>query len=156
MEILRGSLAGSAALFQSAGKGSKTVPLSRTRRGVGGHQQQLLAWAAQLFDRLLQITQKNAADLEGVSVIPVGIESVKWRLRAAGLYGRRPARKPFISKKNRKARLDFASTRNSQWKTGVLWCSQMNPSLFCLATLALNTSGVQRVHASIRSTSGQL
>lgn len=49
-----------------------------------------------------------SGDIEGISGLPVGVETVKRRLRAAGLYGRRPARKPLISEKNRKARLGFA------------------------------------------------
>lgn len=47
-------------------------------------------------------------DLEANHAVNVHVSTVKRRLASWGLHGRRPSKKPLISKKNRKARLDFA------------------------------------------------
>lgn len=59
--------------------------------------------------------------------------TVRRRLRAAGLHGRRPVKKPLISHKNRKARLEFARrhlhwTRH-QWEN-ILWSDESKFMLF--------------------------
>lgn len=73
------------------------------------------------------------AELHQHSVSEVSVETVRRRLRDAGLNGRRPVRKPLISAKNRKARLEFAHRHLNwtvqQWKS-VLWSDESKFSLF--------------------------
>jgi transposase len=73
------------------------------------------------------------------------VSTTKSRLRAANLFGRRPARKPYISKKNRKARLSFARDHlnwtDKDWAK-VLWSDESKFNLF-------NPDGFKRVRRPI-------
>lgn len=68
--------------------------------------------------------------LGGVSI---SVSTIKRRLQEAGLYGRKSAKKPFISKKNREARLRFAREHVNwsyeKWKT-VLFSDESRFKLF--------------------------
>lgn len=59
--------------------------------------------------------------------------TVKRRLRADGLFGRRPSRKPMVSAKNRRDRLDFARN-HINWTTKdwskILWSDESKFNLF--------------------------
>nr|CDJ94887.1 Transposase domain containing protein [Haemonchus contortus] len=61
------------------------------------------------------------------------LSTVRRRLREAGLFGRHPAKKPLISAKNRKARLDWAQAHKSWtvrlWRK-VIWNDESKLSLF--------------------------
>ena len=53
--------------------------------------------------------------------------TVRNRLRAAGLFGPRLFKKPFISEKNRKTRLEWAKAhalRTKQQWAGILWSDE--------------------------------
>lgn len=60
------------------------------------------------------------------------LRTIRRRLQSANLHGRRPVKKPFISAKNRKARIEWARTHlhwtRAQWET-VIWSDE---SKFCL------------------------
>lgn len=68
----------------------------------------------------------------GNEVFP-SIRTVRRRLQAAGLNGRRPVKKPLISAKNRKARVEFAKEHlewtADQWKN-IIWSDESKFSLF--------------------------
>uniref|UniRef100_A0A7I4YQF3 DDE_3 domain-containing protein n=1 Tax=Haemonchus contortus TaxID=6289 RepID=A0A7I4YQF3_HAECO len=61
------------------------------------------------------------------------LSTVQRRLREAGLFGQRPAKKPLISAKNRKARLDWAQAHKNwtvrQWRK-VIWSDESKFLLF--------------------------
>ncbi|XGW29391.1 hypothetical protein V3C99_008869 [Haemonchus contortus] len=61
------------------------------------------------------------------------LSTVQRRLREAGLFGQRPAKKPLISAKNRKARLDWAHAHKNwtvqQWRK-VIWGDESKFLLF--------------------------
>ena len=63
----------------------------------------------------------------------LSVSTVKRRLKAAGLNARRPSRKPFISAKNRKARLEFAKSHlhwtHKEWQK-ILWSDESKYNLF--------------------------
>lgn len=65
--------------------------------------------------------------------VDVSVSTTKRRLADAKLYGRRPAKKPLISKKNRMARLHFAKTHqhwtSKEWSK-VLWSDESKFLLF--------------------------
>lgn len=65
--------------------------------------------------------------------VQISNSTVKLILRESNLYGRRPSKKPLISPKNRKARLDFARTHRNwtpeQWSR-VLWSDESKYNLF--------------------------
>lgn len=65
--------------------------------------------------------------------ISISVRSIRRRLKQAQLNARTPARKPFISKKNRQARLQFALEHANwtykQWKN-VLWSDESKYNLF--------------------------
>ncbi|XGW24586.1 hypothetical protein V3C99_006203 [Haemonchus contortus] len=73
--------------------------------------------------------RKQVTSFSGISVRQ---STVQRRLRAGGLFGRRPSRKPLVTAKNQKARLDFARKHlgwnRDDWKK-VLFSDQ---SKFCL------------------------
>lgn len=79
----------------------------------------------------------TASDLanESANILPVSLS--RWTagriLRRARLYARRPAKKPFISKKNRSARVQFArrylSWRAEDWKR-VLFSDESKFNIF--------------------------
>ena len=50
----------------------------------------------------------------------LGVTTVKSRLRNQGLFGRRPAKKPFVSLKNRRARINFAK-KHLSWSFEQWW-----------------------------------
>lgn len=62
-----------------------------------------------------------------------GVQTVKRRLRASGLFGRRPAKKPLISAKNRIARVKFAKSHiawtSKDWAK-ILWSDESKFMLF--------------------------
>lgn len=61
------------------------------------------------------------------------VRTVRRRLQAGGLHGRRPAKKPFISAKNRKARIEWAKAHlnwtSQQW-SDVFWSDESKFMLF--------------------------
>lgn len=61
------------------------------------------------------------------------VSTVKRRLRASGLFGRRPAKKPLVSVKNRIARVQFAK-RHLKWTSKdwakILWSDESKFNLF--------------------------
>lgn len=61
------------------------------------------------------------------------IRTIRRRLQAAGLNGRRPVKKPFISIKNRKARVEWAKAHlnwtRQQW-SDVIWSDESKFMLF--------------------------
>lgn len=63
----------------------------------------------------------------------ISVSTVKRRLKSAGLFGRRPSKKPLISKKNRIARLKFAREHlnwgTKEWSK-VLWSDESKYNLF--------------------------
>lgn len=65
--------------------------------------------------------------------LPVSTDTVRRRLKDSGLHSRQPARKPLISAKNRKARIEFAREHINwtvdQWET-VLWSDESKFNLF--------------------------
>lgn len=65
--------------------------------------------------------------------VNVSVDTVKRRLRSVGLYGRRPAKKPLISVKNRIARVQFAN-KHIKWTSKdwskVLWSDESKFLLF--------------------------
>ena len=65
--------------------------------------------------------------------IKVSDSTVRRRLKAVGLHGRRPVKKPLISAKNRKTRVNFAKKHinwtKQQWRD-VLWSDESKFSLF--------------------------
>lgn len=65
--------------------------------------------------------------------VNISYKTVQRRLREQGLFSRRAAKKPLISKKNRKARLKFAREHVNwsikKWKT-VLWSDESKFQLF--------------------------
>lgn len=73
------------------------------------------------------------SDLTKSKTIDVSITTVKRRLNAGGLFGRRPSRKPLISAKNRKARVDFAK-KYLKWTpkdwARVLWSDESKYKIF--------------------------
>uniref|UniRef100_A0A7I4Z4K4 Paired domain-containing protein n=1 Tax=Haemonchus contortus TaxID=6289 RepID=A0A7I4Z4K4_HAECO len=73
--------------------------------------------------------RKQVTSSSGISISQ---STVQRRLRAGGLFGRRPSKKPLVSAKNRKARLDFArkhlAWNRDDWKK-VLFSDE---SKFCL------------------------
>lgn len=75
----------------------------------------------------------------------ISVHTARRRLRAAELYARRPAKKPFISEKNRKARLAFAR-RYQHWTkddwSKVLWSDESKFNLF-------NSDGIRYVRRPI-------
>lgn len=65
---------------------------------------------------------KSASQIKSeLPYLNVSVRTIRRRLQAIGLYGRRPAKKPFISCKNRQERLEFA--RNHVSWTEVQWNS---------------------------------
>ena len=58
---------------------------------------------------------------------------MKRRLNSRGIFGRRPSKKPLISKKNRKARLQFAREHRNwtikDWSK-ILWSDESKYNLF--------------------------
>uniref|UniRef100_A0A914WNK9 Paired domain-containing protein n=1 Tax=Plectus sambesii TaxID=2011161 RepID=A0A914WNK9_9BILA len=54
-----------------------------------------------------------------LNVMDVSTSTVKKRLRDSGLYGRRPAKKPLVSKKNKARQLKFA--RDHEFRTPLEW-----------------------------------
>ena len=72
-----------------------------------------------------QIVEEGAENLS--------VRTVQRRLVDAGLFGRRPVKKPLISKKNRTARLEFAKAHvnwtEQQWNT-ILWSDESKFNLF--------------------------
>lgn len=54
--------------------------------------------------------RRDLAMFHGVSL---SVATVKRRLRGFGLYGRRPCRKPLVSRRNRRARMAFAKAHKS-------------------------------------------
>lgn len=75
----------------------------------------------------------------------VHVSTVRRRLNDAGLYARRPSRKPHISAKNRKARVEFAKKHLSwgvkEWSK-VLWSDESKFNLF-------SSDGIQYVRRPI-------
>lgn len=65
--------------------------------------------------------------------VQCSVSTTKRRLKAAGLFGRRPAKKPLISPKNRKARIKFAKEHlnwtSEQWAK-VLWSDESKFMMF--------------------------
>uniref|UniRef100_A0AC34QLD3 Transposase n=1 Tax=Panagrolaimus sp. JU765 TaxID=591449 RepID=A0AC34QLD3_9BILA len=63
----------------------------------------------------------------------ISVSTTKRRLKACGLNGRRPAKKPYVSMKNRKARLDFAREHLNwgihDWQK-VIWSDESKFLLF--------------------------
>ena len=59
--------------------------------------------------------------------LPVSVWTVRRRFRAAGLPARRPAKKPFLTKRHKKARLEWARLHESwtpeDWRH-VVWCDE--------------------------------
>ncbi|KAL6731011.1 hypothetical protein Aduo_001925 [Ancylostoma duodenale] len=95
-----------------------------------------------LLDRnILRLCRENprlsATDIAkeisvGLAKVP-SIRTIRRRLKAGGLYARRPARKPFISLKNRRARLDWARAHlhwtKAEWQR-VIWSDESKFLLF--------------------------
>nr|CDJ94577.1 Transposase domain containing protein [Haemonchus contortus] len=88
---------------------------------------------SRLVDRNIVRLARNDPHLTAAEILreistPEGpnpfLSTVQRRLREAGLFGRRPAKKPLISAKNRKARLDWAHAHKNwtvqQWRK-VIW-----------------------------------
>ena len=73
--------------------------------------------------------------------LQVSKDTVKRRLRDAGLFGRRPVKKPWISEKNRKVRLQWAKDHlhwtTQQWAQ-VLWSDESK-------YLLIGTDGIKYV-----------
>jgi len=67
-----------------------------------------------------------------ITLNQINVSTVKRCLRCAGLFGRRPSKKPFISKKNRMARLKFAHA-HKKWSvedwSKVLWSDESKYNL---------------------------
>ncbi|XGW22217.1 hypothetical protein V3C99_004875 [Haemonchus contortus] len=82
------------------------------------------------------------------------LSTVQRRLREAGLFGRRPAKKPLISAKNRKARLDWAQAHKNwtvrQWRK-VIWSDESK--FCCLGRMESSLCDVLSVPDTIRVTS---
>lgn len=61
------------------------------------------------------------------------IRTIRYRLQVAGLHGRQPVKKPFISAKNRKARVEWAKAHLNwtpqQWSS-VVWSDESKFLLF--------------------------
>lgn len=61
------------------------------------------------------------------------IRTIRRRLQTAGLHGRRPVKKPFISAKNRKARLEWAKAHlhwgRKEW-SNIIWSDESKYLLF--------------------------
>lgn len=76
---------------------------------------------------------KILGHLEGLGAQAVSARTVRRRLVDAGLFSRRPAKKPLLSKKNVKARLNFAQKyvdwTPDQWKK-VVWSDESKFNLF--------------------------
>lgn len=74
--------------------------------------------------------KRQLSEEDGVTISE---STVRRRLQAGGLHGRRPAKKPFISVKNRKARLEFAKKHlhwtRRQWEN-VLWSDESKFLMF--------------------------
>ena len=72
-------------------------------------------------------------DLNENHSIDISLTTVKQCLRNANLFGRRPSKKPFISMKNRKARLEFAQKykhwTRKEWAR-VLWGDESKFNMF--------------------------
>lgn len=73
------------------------------------------------------------ADFNQTNTNKIAVSTVKRRLKEAGLNGRRPSKKPLISKKNRIARLKFCKERlhwtEKEWSK-VLWSDESKYNLF--------------------------
>ena len=70
------------------------------------HQDRLIVRLSKLDPSLTsQDIQKKMVEMYGIALSQ---STTKNRLRVAGLFGRRPSKKPFVNKKNRAARLAFA------------------------------------------------
>lgn len=73
------------------------------------------------------------AELSEKYNINMSVSTTKRRLRHAGLFGRRPIKKPMISRKNRKARVEFArehiNKTPQQWAK-VLWSDESKFNMF--------------------------
>lgn len=65
--------------------------------------------------------------------VSISVRTIRRRLSEGKLHARRPAKKPFISKKNRRSRLDFATEHLNwtydQWKQ-VLWSDESKFNMF--------------------------
>lgn len=72
-------------------------------------------------------------DLNKAGAPNISVSTVKRRLNAAGLFGRRPSKKPMISEKNRRARLAFAK-KHLHWTAKdwalVLWSDESKYNIF--------------------------
>lgn len=77
--------------------------------------------------------------------LKIHVATVRRRLNDAGLHARRPSRKPFISKKNRIARLAFAKNHlhwgQKEWSK-VLWSDESKFNLF-------SSDGIQYVRRPV-------
>uniref|UniRef100_A0AC35U2B8 DDE_3 domain-containing protein n=1 Tax=Rhabditophanes sp. KR3021 TaxID=114890 RepID=A0AC35U2B8_9BILA len=88
--------------------------------------------------RIIRTSKKNPfmnsvalqSELELTDIHP---QTIKNRLKDAGLHGRRPARKPLVSTKNKKIRLAFAKEREgwtpANWSK-ILWSDESKFNLF--------------------------
>ena len=76
-------------------------------------------------------SQISASDIHrsmrAILDLPVSVWTVRRRFRAAGLPARRPAKKPFLTKRHKKARLEWARLHESwtpeDWRH-VVWCDE--------------------------------
>lgn len=113
--------------FQHRGTVSPAKKSGRPKKTTA-HQDHLLKRISTSNPQLTANQVKKAAD-----VVTVHDRTIRRRLNNFGLFGRRPAKKPLISVKNRKRRLQFARDHlnwsTDQWKK-VLWSDESKFNLF--------------------------
>lgn len=116
--------------FNSTGSVSNITKTGRPRK-TSPKQDQLLA---RMSIRDPRLTAKAlTVEINRVTDQPINVSTVKRRLNHAGLFGRRPSRKPLISHKNRMNRLKFAKEHlhwtSANWSK-VLWSDESKFNLF--------------------------
>ena len=106
------------------------LPRCGRPRKTSNKEDKMIKRISQSNPRLTAVDIKS--EISSLYGINVHVSTVKRRLKDVSLYGRRPAKKPFVSAKNRKARIEFAKN-HIEWKTeqweNVLWSDE---SKFCL------------------------
>jgi hypothetical protein len=112
--------------FQASGTASPAKKKGRHRKTIPF--QDRLIKRTSILDPRLTAGQVTLA----VGTLPVSNKAISHRLNEFGLSARRPAKKPLISLKNRRARLEFAKAyldwSSAQWKK---CCGASNPSIIC-------------------------
>lgn len=103
--------------FKETGQATAITNSGRTRKTSRRVDKRIIRMSKN--NPFLSSTQIKA-DLEETGLANISARTVRRRLVDGGLFGRRPAKKPLLSKKNVKARLKFAQAHihwtTDQWK----------------------------------------